>query len=266
VRNTEQNGASKLPKKRRHKMSAIKEAREWLESQTIEYYWDSRDKLGADDIGLILAGEAYAVGSQIRDWSLEYECEAEDALRQEATERFCVRVEDLDGVYPMVDVNLKGLVRNSRAYVTARLGIEHITTPYEPREYEDVAQELERLHVNPSDMNDNWPNIERADPLIAPEELKEAWLNCFYPGEWVALLDGAQVLELALEGRMEEIKGVKAGASITIYDYVNGAGSTLHTLQHDCPVESVYHDGADRYGVQACYGLVTQAWNGEVKE
>jgi hypothetical protein len=57
-------------------------------------------------------------------------------------------------------------------------------------------------------------------------------------------------------------------APITIYNYFNGGGSTIHHTLRDFPIDpsKIYDDGHDRYGIQSCYGLIYEAWSGQLKE
>jgi hypothetical protein len=133
--------------------------------------------------------------------------------------------------------------------------------------YEDRAQELKQLGVNPHDVNEEWPDMpERNDPLIAPDELKELWINHSYGGEYVALLDSRDVLRAALKGDLDEYTILKAGATVTIHDFSVGASSVLVDTQRDVEIDpdKIYNDKMCRYGVQATCGLVAQAWDSEL--
>jgi hypothetical protein len=140
-------------------------------------------------------------------------------------------------------------------------------------DYDDVKDELEYFGVNPMDMKEFFPNVRwyncptRKDPMISPEGLAEAWINCFYSGYWQAMLDAGQVLELAIDGKLEGNLILKAGANLIIHDYFNGASSINEQLLKDIEVDSdgIYNDGANRYGIQSCCRFVDSAWDGELE-
>jgi hypothetical protein len=251
----------------------IDKVQAYVDKWPIEFDWDYNSELSGEDVDAILRGDAWKVGCEISENSLDWQLECERAVLQDAIEEFDLEMEPTDlldyGVYVPVDVNLEGLIRNSNPYIGVDLTLEDAYTyAYSEPDYEDVEEELEFWGVNPQDVNADWPNIER-EAKIAAADLEEAWLNAYYSGQWVALLDGAEVLEMALKGELEgkETVTLKAGANVTIYDFMNGAGSVIVPTSGDLEVrvKDIYNDGALRYGIQKCYGLVNGAWNGELE-
>lgn len=251
-------------------MTALEEAQAWLDDKTVEIWWGRDSALTDEQVRALLAGgDAWQnAQAEIYESVLYGIWEAEQGWRERAAKEFDVDIEKLDTSAMKLDMNLGDLVRNTRVYLGLGLGIRHEYVYYTVRStYEDRAEELEQLGVNPHDMDEEWPDMpERNDPLINPDDLKELWINHSYGGEYVALLDSGAVLRAALKGDLDEYAILKAGATVTIHDFSVGASSVLASTQRDVEIDpdEIYNDGAYRYGVQATCGLVVQAWDSEL--
>lgn len=252
-------------------MNNLEKAIQWVNEQEIVADWDYDTKLPKEEVSKLLRDG--------RKGLLDYECELNNAswemisywtdyYRREAAKDFDVDVSELEDAFPGFDANIEQLLRNTRTYIAIDLQIEHVDAgPWEPH-FEDYADELEALGVNPIEVNSEWPDIpDRTDPLVSPEDVKEAWANMYGSGTWVALLDASHILKLAYQGSLDDKTHLLAGAAVCIHDFWNGATSTLHRTNrdHEIDPDEVYHDGAVSYGVQATCGLVTEAWNGKLR-
>lgn len=228
-----------------------------LEETVIQFDWSRDSSLTPEQISLILEGKSNEI--DVFDENAEYICDLEMGARMSIAEDFEIDVGLLSEVYPMIDYNINSLVRNTHGYIGLQLDIEH--DPYY-RDYMDVECELEDLGINPHDVDDEWPNIDGRNPLLTTEDLKTLWLNMGYYGNYFVLLDCTTTLELYMAGKTPNL--LKKGANITIYDFINGSGSDIVEIIRDMKVvpEDIMDDGKRPYGVQRCYGLVDDAWNG----
>lgn len=250
-------------------MAKVEKAQAWLDDQVVKLSWDGRSKLTDEQTAALLeGGDAWAeVACTLECLNAEYIWARKESLRAEAAEKFGTDAAALHTDCVMVDLNLGQLVRQSRGYFALPLDIKHEQMPpgYEPG-YEDYADELKALGVNPALVDETWPNIPERDSLIAPDDVWELWINNFYTGKWVVLLDASVVLDAAYRGTMDQYTVLKAGANVTIHSYWVGSSSVLAETQKDLEIDpsDIINDGARRYGVQACCGLVYSAWNGRL--
>lgn len=238
-------------------------ARAELESREVSIYWDYDDKLHEDHVKEIIKGDLGKVYESIWDSCIDYIGELESKERAQVADQFDVEYDQLWDTYPTVEFDIKRLVKNTHAKLGVTLGINHDN---DTSTFGAVRNELEALGINPAAVRESWPSIpERSDPLVSNDDLWELWVNNFYPGEYTALLD-PKSLQLLADNPEAETFTLKAGSPVTIYDFWNGSGSMIVETQKDITVkrENIYHDGANRYGIQRCYGLVDSAWAGEL--
>lgn len=238
----------------------------WLDKNPIDLFDDCQDGLSKEDIDNILDGKSDQVMECLFEYNLEYIWQCEKSAIEWAIDDLGLEIEDPSGleVYPVINVNLDKLAANTTGYIGVDLGFDHDTYA---QDYDDVKIELEDLGFNPFDYRDEWPNLPKRDPLISPRSLEELWINCFYSGNYTALLECSTVLELALAGKLEGNLVLKKGAPVTIYDFLNGSGSMIVPTLKDITVKAddIYNDGSLRYGIQSCYGMCSSEWSGELE-
>lgn len=249
-------------------MGTVQEAQEWLNDQTIEMWWGRGSKLTKDQVTLLVErGEQglHEVQGEIWELNIDYIAEQEHAWRERAAERFDV---DAEKLWPEmeIDYNLSSLIRGTWPYIAVTLGIRHEVYG-DTIDYEHVEKELEKLGVNPADVRDDWPDMpERDDPLLDPDEVLDLWVNWYREGTYVALLHGQDVLRAIIKGDLDERTVLEKGATVTIYNFAVGGGSVLAYTNRPFSIDpdDIYHDGKSKWGIQSCYGLVGEVWNGEL--
>jgi hypothetical protein len=182
-----------------------------------------------------------------------------------------LREAELDGrISFTLDVNLKQFIDRAahKVHLGVCLDVDHVSELFSKTKFDDVAAQLDFFNLNPADVDPTWPSVQReGPPLVDVDQLKECWNEtCGYSGQWTALLNAGQVLELGRQRVLDDYTVLKAGATITIHDFANGATSTLCTLLQDVEVDlcELYDDGNYRYGIQRTCGLVQDVWNGEL--
>ena len=241
---------------------SLKEAQEWLDKQTIALDWIHGAQLGEEQIDLILDGKIDEVSDSLWERNIDYIWEVEQCLVAEAAEDFDVDADELEATMG-INMDLAKLARNTNGYLGLELNIEHVQ-PWE--DYMDVIGELEQLGINPRDVDEDWPDIPGRDPLITIKSLRELWINNFYMGGYVVLLDCGEVLEALIEGK--KLSVLEKGANLTIYNFWNGSGSMIIPTIRELEIDPrrIYNDGATHYGIQRCYGVINSEWNGILKE
>jgi len=252
----------------------------WLNTRPIEPYWDSTSGLSEKHITkLIEDGEEgrFEVEDELYEGAIEYIWELEQLLLQEAIEEFELETTTDDlrhEVYPIVSIDLERIARYTNAYLALRLPVEHYAPQWTAAEYQDFMEELEWLGVNPTDIakffqtSGRWYDCPtRTDPLVKPKDLVDVWTNCFYVGNWYAMLKASDILDLVVRGELQERMTLKKGARLVIHDYLNGASSTDCNTLRDIEVETkyIFNDGENRYGIQSCCGYCDYAWESELE-
>jgi hypothetical protein len=255
--------------KRWEREVALVAAQRYLNMRPIDIFWDCREGFGEDSVTGLLNGERDEVEMELWDFNSDVICDEEWTALEYVIGEFELDCDpqDLRDILDVpVEMDLVRLARNTDAYITLDLPVEH---DHYWREYEDVEEELEFFGINPADLREyypeiEWPDIQDRTPLIKVIGLVEGWVNCFYTGYWYVMMDAGETLEMIIKGELKESMVLKAGANIIIHDYVNGASSinthTLADLQVD--TRTLYNDGANRYGIQSCCGMGDDAWNG----
>lgn len=246
----------------------IKEVQDWLNAHPIQIEYD--DGLSPEHIAMILEGEIDDVYLDISEWNDVYIAASAEIVLEATIKMFDLDM-TVDELWQEVAtthaVNIDYIIKHTVAYIAVNLHIDHYTYDHD---YDYLSEELEKLGVNPKDMDPSWPDIPGRNPLISPEDLKKVWHNCTHDyGEWYALLDGRDVLMLYANHPEVVDDGsliLKAGATITSHNYWQGSSSLLAQTLRDIEVfpGDVFHDGAIRYGIKGTYGnnISGNAWNG----
>jgi hypothetical protein len=258
-------------------------AREVAET-TVQVYWGRGESLSKDQVSALLDGEKdlFDLEVELLDLNLDYSWQLEkDATervlsehgRQEGYEEFHTQYPD---TYPLIDINLDQLLRNTRAYIGLRLDIELPRYELAP---EDLQPTLDLLGVSAEELvqyieieDIEYAKEPETEQAVTTKDLAETLVNCYYSGVWVAMLGQADFREL-LKNREKIIQEgitLEKGTNLIIHNFFHGASSTHVTLTRDLyvspeQIDRLYDDGARRYGIQACCGFVADAWAGGFK-
>jgi hypothetical protein len=245
-------------------MTKIQQAIHDLEATEVTLTWDIDASLSPKHVSLLTNGKGDDLSELLHEAAAAFEWEVVLAHRKGIAEEHGVPSEALQDHYPIVHHNFAQLIRNTDACIGVKLDIEHDALY---QDYEDVEGELDELGINPgfNTIAPDWPHTpNRTDPLIAERDLRRLWLDACYHGVYVALLDASQVLEILWKGKTPT--HLLAGSPVTIYDFLNGSGSTIVRTQRDVEIDAsrIYHDDPLRYGILACYGR-GMPWEGRVE-
>lgn len=263
--------------------------------EEVDYYLGYWDKLTPKEINLLLAGEADAFFGElwerfseaINDTELDHTLEVvkdfDDELRVAwrrywGSEKGYAPVEAVwaardRGWYPTVNVEYNRLIRNTSAFVALILEPDYQSFYYGGDCYDYLEGILELLQVNPASLNEHYnfdeplPDIpERDNPSVDPHDFIECCLNTPHSGVWAIMTGQRNLPELAEVAKsMKEGVVVKKGARIIPHDYFRGASGLNFRLTRDLFIpgemlHSLRNDGDYRYGIQACCGMVNDAW------
>lgn len=250
-------------------MNAVQEARQWLKKQTVDPMWRYDDKLNSEQISALLEGGVawMDVREKLIEYNLDFIATQEHGWRVRAANEFDVDIGELYNVYPKLDMDMATLAHNANAHFAVPLGITHDVNYAVSIEYDHIEGELEQLGVNPHDIREDWPDMpDRTDPLVDPDDVAQVWIDNHRICQWVALLDADDVIDAAIKGTLDKHTILKAGATVTTYDYWNGAGSTFAETKRDCEIdpEAIVNDDEYMHGINKCYGPLGRRWNGKL--
>lgn len=246
----------------------------YMEENPVEINWDSYEGFSKDQVATLVGTKngREVVDEELWEYNVDYIWEQEKYIHKQAIEELDLPFtwEELrdEGVYPIIGFDLERMARYTNAYLAIQLPPEHI---YGWEDYEDVEDELEFFGINPADLAEyfpeiEWPDIQGRTPLISVRGIVEGWVNFFYGGYWHVMLDAQETLRLLIRGELDlsAKMTLKKGANIILHDYWNGSSSINTQTLADIQVDTgeLYNDGGNRYGIQACCGMVDEAWNG----
>lgn len=261
-------------------------AREIAEA-TIDVYWDRGEQMSKKNVARVIRGQITLDAlwfEELLPYNQGYLWELEKALVRDtldAHDATDVTVAEFFESYPdcrpFVNHNLDTLLRHTWIEV----GLETTIAAPDMRwdtslDYDSLSGILEALGLNPEAVGqyieiEDAPDLpDRTDPAVTPKAFAEAVVNGPYGGPLVALLTNRQLSRLyrQRDAILENGITLKAGTNLVFQNFGVGATSTLMPLQRDLTlapdqIESIYADGAMRYGIQATCGLVGEAWDGD---
>lgn len=263
---------------------------EYVDNHPNEIYIDYQDKLGDEQIDLVLDGKSDEVRMKIEDNFISF-MESDDYYWRDMAEELGVEIDEIEewrddeGYWPgtyLTDSDWNRIVGNTSVYITATVDSaewKFDSWSYgQPVSYSDVKESLKILGVNPLEFKNiktgggmtsgegtlkGWfPDMPNREPKVNPQEL---WDNT------CVLYDG--VMNFCL-GDLEDLMDVMSsdskyitfnkGTNVVMYNFGGGAGITDTQLTGSVTIRrdmvQFGNDESLRYGIQSCYGFVHSYW------
>jgi hypothetical protein len=263
--------------------------------ESFSIYWDQGSELSQKQVARILAGEQDEVSEEILDMNREELWRQRNEKAKELVDSLNLEGDSEHPLYETLgshaeealnesiydDANLKDLMRNTSAwgYTVRPKDVETSMEGWRGIRYLDEVEDIcTLLSVSPhhlqrlvGDDTLRLPVIPERDgqECVTPEGLMDIFVNSIHGGQ-VVFLVSLDLGEWAnIENRDARGLRVKAGTTVCIHDYCNGATGGETDLIRDIilPAGSytLDYDLNKKYGIQACCALTPSAWAGEIE-
>jgi hypothetical protein len=261
--------------------------------ESFQCWWDRGSELATEQVARILDGKKDEVEEEILDLNREemWRMRADKAKElvsdlmldddHPLQEVLTAYAEEGLGESIFDDANLKDLMRQTSAwgYTVRPNDVEtHMEGWRGIGELEEVEGICELLNISPhhlqglvADEELELPEIpeREGNECVTPVGLRDIFVNSIYGGRVAFLVS----LDLGEWASIEDPEAcglrVKAGTTVCIHDYCNGATGGETDLIRDIilPAGSytLDYDRDRKYGIQSCCALTVAAWSGEIE-